>query len=78
MDRVASRNNARGLEPAALDLVDQLLERWDGMEPDRRGAIARLLLQRIELNPPFPPAQMPDDALHARLLALSGSGDAQR
>jgi uncharacterized RDD family membrane protein YckC len=78
MDRVASRNNARGLEPAALDLVDQLLERWDGMEPDRRGAIARLLLQRIELNPPFPPAEMPDDALHARLLALSGSGDTQR
>jgi uncharacterized RDD family membrane protein YckC len=78
MDRVASRNNARGLEPAALDLVDQLLERWDGMEPDRRGAIARLLLQRIEPNPPFPPAEMPDDALHARLLALSGSAEAQR
>jgi uncharacterized RDD family membrane protein YckC len=78
MDRVASRTNAGGIEPAALDLVDQLLERWDGMETDRRGDIARLLLQRIELNPPVSPAEMPDAALHARLLALSGSGDPQR
>jgi uncharacterized RDD family membrane protein YckC len=78
MDRVASRTNARGLEPAALDLVDQLLERWDGMEADRRGAIARLLLQQIQPNPPLSPAELPDAALHARLVALSGSGDAQQ
>jgi uncharacterized RDD family membrane protein YckC len=78
MDRVASRTNARGLEPAALDLVDQLLERWNAMAADRRSAIARLLLQRIEVNPPISPAEMPDAALHARLLELSGSGDMQR
>ncbi|MEO6080590.1 MAG: RDD family protein [Steroidobacteraceae bacterium] len=75
MDRLASRSNVQGLEPAALDLIDQLLERWHQMDRDRRGAIARSLLQRIDLNPPQALAEMGDAELRARLLAVSGSGE---
>jgi uncharacterized RDD family membrane protein YckC len=73
MSGLVARSSGRGLDPAALDVVEQLLERWKEMEPDRRGSIARALLQRIDAVATKVPAEMSDVELHARLLALSGS-----
>jgi uncharacterized RDD family membrane protein YckC len=55
----------------ALELVDQILERWPSLEPGNRRRIAAALLARVEPGrlETFPAAQ--DDAeLHARLRAL--------
>lgn len=75
LDRLAARGGGPGLDPATLDLVDQLLERWKEMDLDRRGAIARALLQRIDTHPPQSAAEMSDAGLRERLLALSGGGE---
>lgn len=39
---------ADGLSPAAAELVHELLERWSSLQPQRRGALARALLARID------------------------------
>jgi uncharacterized RDD family membrane protein YckC len=78
IDRLVARGHVSGLDPAALDLVEQVLERWDQMDPEKRGAIARTLLQRIDAHPPQAPAEMPDHELRARLQALSGGGETRR
>lgn len=74
MDRLTAGTTGAGLDPAAQDLIDRLLERWNQMDKARRGAIARSLLQRIDVAPPQPLAELSDAALHARLVAL-GSGE---
>jgi len=69
---LAAGSNAAGLDPAALDLVVQLLARWKQLDAARRGEIARALLQRIDPHPPRPPAEMSDAQLRERLQALRG------
>ncbi len=61
----------------ALELVDQVLERWDSLEAGNRGQIARSLL--VRLNPGEDTnalAQMSDIDLQAMLKAHLGSGEA--
>jgi hypothetical protein len=58
----------------ALELVDQLLERWDSLESDNRVHIARSLLAR--LNPREDSAnlaELNDAKLRSKLRALLGS-----
>lgn len=77
LDRLAALGNAHGIDPNALDLVEQLLERWKQMSVDKRIDIARSLLQRIDPKPSRPPAQMSEEELRARLIALTGSGESR-
>lgn len=75
MDRLASLHSGTGIDPATLDLVDQLLERWDQLAADRREDIARSLLRRIDKDPSI--GEVPGTALRERLLALS-AGESPR
>jgi hypothetical protein len=77
IDRLAARGTAGSLSPNALELVEQVLERWNQIGPDRRGAIALALLQRIDANPPRPPAELSDAELRERLMVLGGGKGAQ-
>src|SRR5690606_4032512 len=77
VDRLASLHAAAGIDPAALDLVDQLLERWDQLAVDRRNSIARALLQRIDPASAGPVSAMTGEALRERLQELGG-GDPSR
>jgi len=66
---------ASSLPLDALELVDQILERWPSLESPNRMQIARLLLARVE--PGCDAAQLSnlgDAALHARLTALLAGG----
>jgi uncharacterized RDD family membrane protein YckC len=74
IEKLGNRGTAAGLDPNTLDLIDQLLERWQEMDANNRGAIARKLLQRIDANPQTPPDGMSDEQLRNRLLLLSGGG----
>jgi uncharacterized RDD family membrane protein YckC len=73
---LAARGQSSKLDPAALDLVDQLLERWEELEPDRRRAIARELVRRIDVDAASPADELSDAGLHARLVALAGAAAA--
>ncbi len=72
LEGLAVRGHASGLAPAALDLVEQLLERWKQLEPGNRRNIALALLQRIEAHPLRPHADLTEGELHAKLMALAG------
>jgi uncharacterized RDD family membrane protein YckC len=37
-----------GLDPQAADLIHELLERWNGLDEDTRGNIARSLIARVD------------------------------
>ena len=66
---------ASSLPLDALELVDQILERWPSLESPNRMQIARSLLARVE--PGCDAAQLSnlgDAALHARLTALLAGG----
>jgi hypothetical protein len=74
MERLAAGSR---LSLEALELVDQVLERWDSLEAGNRGQIARSLL--VRLNPGEDSnalAQMSDINLRAMLQAHLGSGEA--
>jgi hypothetical protein len=71
---LAARGQSSPLDPAALDLVEQLLERWKELEPERRRAIARELVRRVDVAPAKPVDDLADAELHARLVALAGMG----
>ena len=52
----------------SLELVDQVLERWDQMQPEKRVAIARSLLTRIDSSPDsIPAAALDESQLRQRL-----------
>ncbi len=54
----------------ALELVDQVLERWDSLESRSRGQIARALLQRLDpAADPSALATLADSSLRAMLQA---------
>lgn len=63
-------SDAQRLDPNTLDLIEQILERWKSLDVEKRAAIARSLLQRIDANPPRALFDMNDEELHARLMAL--------
>jgi uncharacterized RDD family membrane protein YckC len=66
---------ASSLPLDALELVDQILERWPSLESPNRMQIARSLLARVE--PGCDAVQLSnlgDAALHARLTALLAGG----
>lgn len=70
MHRLASLTGHTGIDPAALDVVDQLLERWDQLSARRREDIARSLLQRIDAPASASLQQMSGAELRQRLLQL--------
>lgn len=74
MERLAALHDHAGIDPAALELVDQLLERWDKLVEERRGSIARSLLQRIDADAVPPAGQVSDAQLRARLQQLRDGG----
>ena len=60
----------------ALELVDQILERWESLDKNSRARIARSLLGRINAtNQPAELASLNDAELHARLRALLSDRD---
>jgi uncharacterized RDD family membrane protein YckC len=60
----------------ALELVDQILERWESLDKNSRARIARSLLGRINAtNQPAELAVLNDIELHARLRALLSDRD---
>lgn len=66
------------LDPNTVDLIEQLLERWKSLEPDKRRAIVISLLRRIDTTPPRPLNEMTDVELRARLIALTGNWESRR
>jgi uncharacterized RDD family membrane protein YckC len=40
----------RGLDPQAADLIHELLERWNALDDETRGHIARSLIARVDKN----------------------------
>ena len=61
---------AHGISPAALDLVEQLIERWNQLEEAHRGGLARSLLQRVGGEAPEALVALADADLLSRLTAL--------
>jgi len=72
IDVLARRAGAAGIDPAALDLVERLLERWEQLDPARRRELATALLQKIDAQQP-PPADLSDAGLRTRLRQLAGT-----
>lgn len=72
LDRLGAAGDMHHIDPSALDLVEQLLERWKQMSVDKRLGIARMLLKQIDSRPPRPLTDMSEDELKARLIAFSG------
>jgi uncharacterized RDD family membrane protein YckC len=73
--RLETLTASSGLPLDALELLDQILERWPSLGPDGRTRIARSLLARLE--PGLDAARLAalsEADLHARLLALLNSG----
>jgi uncharacterized RDD family membrane protein YckC len=63
---------AAELSPAAAELVAELLERWGSLQHERRSALARTLLARIDDTAAAPMrAGWTDAQLHARLRELA-------
>jgi uncharacterized RDD family membrane protein YckC len=72
--RLESLATSSRLPLEALELVDQILERWPILEPDNRGQIARSLLARVESgSDPAHLAGLSDAQLRACLMALLSS-----
>jgi uncharacterized RDD family membrane protein YckC len=66
---------ASSLTLDALELVDQVLERWPSLESPNRVQIARSLLARVEPGSDAAPLSSLSEAeLHARLTALLAGG----
>lgn len=71
LERVAAQAES-GVELAAQDLAQQLLERWGELEPDKRVAIARALLTKSRSDAAGPAfVAMPEEALHEALARLA-------
>ena len=61
-----------GLAPRAVELIQELLERWDSLELERRGELSRALLARMQGTDRSAPqlASLSDAELRLRLLQL--------
>lgn len=60
---------ASGLDFAALDLAQQILERWPSLAVDKRDGIARSLLKKVSAGQEHLD-ELNDEALHTHLKAL--------
>jgi len=59
------------LQPEAIALIEDLLERWPELDQNRRGELARTVLSRLEAGAdPAELATRNEQALHARLQSL--------
>ncbi len=68
-------SGALALAPEVAELVQELLERWSSLQPERRGALARALLARIDRREyEQPPDTWSDAQLHTRLRELLNAG----
>lgn len=66
------------LDPEALVLVQDLLDRWPELAEERRAALARTVLSRLEAQPGAAElSRLDDHALHSRLRALLASEPGQ-
>jgi uncharacterized RDD family membrane protein YckC len=75
LDTLAAIGTASRLSPSALDLVADLLSRWPSLEAERRAALARGLLARLDPVPTIAPLDaLPDQVLHDRLERLLDAG----
>ena len=71
IDVLARRASAAGIDPAALDVVERLLERWEQLDPVRRRELACILLQKIGALPQSSTG-FTDAWLRTRLRQLAG------
>lgn len=72
--RIESLAARSPLHLEALELVDQVLERWDALEPGSRRSIARSLLQRLDAAAdPAALLNLRDSDLHAKLQSYLGT-----
>jgi uncharacterized RDD family membrane protein YckC len=63
------------LEPAALDLVNDVLARWDELDAGTRRTLAITLLMRLDVQAKeLPPATLTEELVKSRLLALLNPG----
>ncbi|MGH8217539.1 MAG: RDD family protein [Steroidobacteraceae bacterium] len=68
LGRLGALLEGSGLKPEAVALVQDLLDRWPDLEPERRVGLARTVLGRLE--PESEPAALDERGLHARLKTL--------
>jgi uncharacterized RDD family membrane protein YckC len=77
LSRLETLASGSSLPLAALELVDQVLERWPSLESRNRTQIARSLLARLQPGTDAAHwANLDDAALNARLAALLTTGGA--
>jgi uncharacterized RDD family membrane protein YckC len=63
------------LDAAALDLLNDLLARWDELDADHRRALATTLLMRLDAQArELPASALTEETVKSRLLALLKSG----
>jgi uncharacterized RDD family membrane protein YckC len=73
LERLGALVQYSSLEPGAAALIEELLDRWRELEPDRRAILARGLLQKLDpASPPEQVASLDDAAMRARLKGLLG------
>ncbi len=71
LDGALGHAGPTALAPEAAELVQELLERWSALQIERRGALARALLARLDRRESGqPPETWSDAQLHARLREL--------
>lgn len=68
LGRLGALLEGSGLKPEAVALVQDLLDRWRDLEPERRVSLARNIIARLE--PGNDPASLGERDLHARLKSL--------
>ena len=69
LTRIAALSASSLLSLDALELVDQVLERWDSLEPASRARIAQNLLRRLGPADEDTVTRMGDSSLRASLMA---------
>jgi uncharacterized RDD family membrane protein YckC len=66
--QIGSRVADTGLPPDVIELVEDVLARWDSLDTDRRSALARTILSRVDKSQsPETLAAVADRDLHSRL-----------
>jgi len=79
LQRLSALAGASHLSLDGMELVDQLLERWQALESSKRIAIARSLLERLESGTVAGElASLNEPQLQARLLQLVQLGGAAK
>jgi uncharacterized RDD family membrane protein YckC len=73
--RLSSAAHARGLDPKAVELAQELLDRWQSLDDETRSRIARSLLVRLEPSAAATLATERSAALRARLQGLLEPGE---